>query len=36
MYLQLPVELIHNLNNRFSHYEIPIVIIALSHYLFNR
>jgi hypothetical protein len=35
MYLQLLVELIHNLNKCLSHYETPIVITLLSHYLFN-
>jgi len=36
MNLQLFVELIHNLNKCFNHYEIPVAIDTLSHYLFNR
>jgi hypothetical protein len=32
MYLQLLVELIHNLNKCFNHYETPITISTLSHY----
>jgi hypothetical protein len=35
MYLQLLVELIHNLNKCFCHYEILVAIDTLSHYLFN-
>jgi hypothetical protein len=36
MYLQLLVELIHNLNKCFNHFETLVVITSLSHYLFNR
>ncbi len=32
MYLQLLIELIHNLNKCFNHHEIPIAIGTLSHY----
>jgi hypothetical protein len=32
MYLQLLVELIHNLNKCFSHYETHVTIGTLSHY----
>jgi hypothetical protein len=35
MYLQLLVDHTHNLNKRFSPYEIPIIIGTLSHCLFN-
>jgi hypothetical protein len=35
MCLQLFVELIHNLNKCFNHYEIVVAIGTLSHYLFN-
>jgi hypothetical protein len=35
MYLQLLVELTHNLNKRFSPYETLIIIGTLSHRLFN-
>jgi hypothetical protein len=35
MKLQLLVELIHNLNECFIHYEIHVAIVTLSHYLFN-
>jgi hypothetical protein len=36
MYLQLLVELIHNLNKCISHHETFVTIGTLSHYLFNR
>ncbi len=32
MYLQLLIELIHNLNKCFNHYEILVAIDTLSHY----
>jgi hypothetical protein len=35
MSLQLLIELIHNVNKCFIHYETPIAIATLSHYLFN-
>jgi hypothetical protein len=36
MFLQLLAELIPILNKYFSHYEVPVVIGTLSHYLINR
>jgi hypothetical protein len=36
MSLQLFIELIHNLNKCFIHYETSVAIVILSHYLFNR
>jgi hypothetical protein len=36
MLLQLFIELIHNLNKCFIHYETHVAITTLSHYLFNR
>jgi hypothetical protein len=36
MSLQLLVELIHNMNKCFIHYETHVAIAILSHYLFNR
>jgi hypothetical protein len=35
MYLELFIELIHNLNKYFSHYETLVTISTLSHYLFS-
>jgi hypothetical protein len=35
MSLQFLVELIHNLNKCFIHYETHVAIATLSHYLFN-
>jgi hypothetical protein len=34
MQLQLPIELIHNLNKKFIHHEIHVAITTLVHYLF--
>jgi hypothetical protein len=35
MYLQILVELTHDLNKCFSPYETPVIIGTLSHCLFN-